>query len=302
MFGLTAYFSFYDVWSPLFLTATVLINVLYFGLTGPFRDRFPSSEPVPASKKLMFVIGTGLLYMAQGGPINMMSHMMFTFHMAMMALSYIIVPPLLLLAVPSWLWRYVLDRKPLRRLKLFTNPILSAVLFNTLFSFYHVPAVHDYVMTHYTEHIIYYIVLFIASMLMWWPIVVPVPEWNSLSDVKKMGYVFLNGVLITPACALIIFASEPLYATYVDKEAWVQAMGYCISGDPVKMLAAFDGPDFFNWFKPIEDQQLGGILMKLIQETMYGCILFYVFVHWFRRESRDDDDFVDTAVEGQLNS
>lgn len=302
MFGLTKYFSFYDVWSPLFLAATVLVNILYFGLTGPFRDRFLSSEPVPVLKKLLFVLGTSLLYLAHGGPINMMSHMMFTFHMALMALSYMVVPPLIMLAIPSWLWCYLLDRQPLRCLKLFTHPILCTVLFNALFSFYHVPAVHDYVMTYYTEHVLYYMILFITALLMWWPIVVPVPEWNTLTHVKKMGYIFLNGILITPACALIIFASDPLYAVYVDKEAWVQAMGYCISGDAAKMLAAFEGPDFFNWFDPIEDQQLGGILMKLFQETMYACVLFFVFTQWFRREGKDDDYFVDTAAEGQLNS
>ena len=302
MFGLTKYFSLYDVWSPLFLVSSVLVIILYLGVTGPFRDRFANSEPVSVKQKVMFSTGVLLLYLAQGGPINMMSHMMFTFHMLMMAISYIIVPPLILLSVPGWLWRYLLDRKPLRRLRKFTHPILSAVLFNVLFSFYHVPVVHDYVMTHYTEHIIYYIVLFIASTLMWWWVVAPVPEWNTLANVKKMGYIFLNGLLITPACALIIFASDPLFATYVDKDAWVEAMGYCISGDPAAMLAAFDGPEFFNWFNPLEDQQLGGILMKLIQETMYGCILGYVFVHWFRREGKDDDDFVELMPEGQMNS
>lgn len=295
MFRLSKYFSFYDLWSPLFLVSIVLIIILYLGLTGPFRDRFPASAPVPLSRKWMFVLGALLFYIAQGSPINMMGHMMFTFHMITMALSYIIVPPLMLLAIPSWLWRYLLDRKPLQRLKLFTYPILNAILFNALFSLYHTPVVHNYIMTHYIEHIIYYIVLFITAALMWWPIIVPVLEWSILTDIKKMGYIFLNGVLITPACALIIFAGEPLYATYVDKGAWIQAMGYCISGDPVKMLAIFDGPTFFNTLNPLEDQQLGVVVMKSVQEMMYTFLLFSVFKDWFRREGKDDDDFVETT-------
>ncbi|WCF08790.1 cytochrome c oxidase assembly factor CtaG [Paenibacillus thiaminolyticus] len=302
MLELTKYFSPYDVWSPLFLVSSVLIIILYLGITGPYRRVFAQVDPVPVPKKLMFISGVLLLYLAQGGPLNIMSHMMLTFHMLMMAITYIIVPPLILLGVPAWLWKYLLDRKPLRRLKGFMHPILMAVMFNALFSFYHVPAIHDYVMTHYAVHVVYYIVLFIASMIMWWPIVVPVPEWVILSDVKKMGYIFLNGMLITPACALIIFASEPLYATYVDKETWIQAMGYCLTGDPSKLLAAFDGPEFFNWFSPEEDQQLGGVIMKLVQEIMFGCILYYVFIHWYRRESKEDDDIVDTLPDGQLHS
>lgn len=244
MLELTKYFSPYDVWSPLFLVSSVLVIILYLGITGPYRRVFAQVDPVPVPKKLMFISGVLLLYLAQGGPLNIMSHMMLTFHMLMMAITYIIVPPLILLGIPAWLWKYLLDRKPLRLLKGLMHPILMAVLFNALFSFYHVPAIHDYVMTHYAVHVVYYIVLFIASMIMWWPIVVPVPEWVILSDVKKMGYIFLNGMLITPACALIIFASEPLYATYVDKETWILAMGYCLTGDPSKLLAALTALNF----------------------------------------------------------
>ena len=32
------------------------------------------------------------------------------------------------------------------------HPILTLVLFNMLFSLYHVPVVHDYVMTHFLIH------------------------------------------------------------------------------------------------------------------------------------------------------
>ncbi|MBR2570109.1 MAG: cytochrome c oxidase assembly factor CtaG [Paenibacillus sp.] len=298
MFGLESFFSFSDLWSPLMLIATVLIIILYLGLTGPFRQRFADSTPVPPFRKGLFIIGVLLLYFVQGGPVNVLSHMMFTFHMIMMSISYIIVPPLLMLGIPSWLWRFMLDRAFVKKLNWLMHPILTAVLFNTLFSLYHVPAVHDYVMLNYDVHILYYIALFIASMMMWWPVVSPVPEWPGITHVKKMGYIFLNGVLITPACALIIFAGDPLYSTYTDPDTWALAMGYCVAGDPSQLISSFGGPEFFNWFDPVEDQQLGGIVMKLIQETMYGAILAYVFSQWFRKEGKDDDDVVESTLDG----
>lgn len=304
MFGLEQYFSLSDIWSPLLLLAAVLIIVLYLGIVGPFRDRFTGSAPVVMWRKGMFVVAVLLLYFVQGGPVNVMSHLMFTFHMVMMSVSYIIVPPLIMLAIPSWLWRYILDRAWLRKFKWMMHPILTAVLFNVLFSLYHVPMVHDYVMLNYGVHVIYYIALFITSVMMWWPVVNPVPGWEYVSDVKKMGYIFLNGVLITPACALIIFAKDPLYATYADPETWSQAMGYCVSGSSAALLEQFGGPQMFNWFTTVEDQQLGGILMKLVQETMYAMILFYVFTHWFRRESKDDveqKDVVESTTTSHLN-
>jgi putative membrane protein len=32
------------------------------------------------------------------------------------------------------------------------------------------------------------------------------------------------------------------------------------------------------------DQQLGGVLMKIIQEIVYGTVLFFVFMDWYRKE------------------
>ncbi|UHA75005.1 cytochrome c oxidase assembly factor CtaG [Paenibacillus sp. 481] len=301
MFGLTQYFSLYDLWSPLLLLSAVLVIILYLGLTGIYRNQFIGSAPVPLKRKIMFIIGILLLYLAQGGPIYMMSHMMFTFHMILMSITYIIVPPLLLLGIPGWLWRFLLERAWLKKLLPLTHPILCAVMFNAFFSIYHVPDVHDFLMTNYAAHISYYVLLFVTALLMWWPVVNPVQAWTQIADVKKMGYIFLNGVLITPACALIIFASDPLYATYSDKDAWIEAMGYCITGDPAVVLASFDGPQFFNWFNVVEDQQLGGIIMKLVQEIVYGLILAYVFKQWFTREGKDDDDFVASTPKERLN-
>lgn len=286
MFGLESYFSFADIWSPLLFLAAMLIIVLYLGIIGPFRERFAHSQPVSIGRKLMFIAGILMLYFVQGGPVNILSHTMFTFHMVMMSVSYIIVPPLIMMGIPSWLWKFLLDRPSLRKFKWMMHPILTALLFNILFSLYHIPAIHDYVMLNYGVHVLYYMILFVTSVMMWWPIMNPVPGWESISDVKKMGYIFLNGVLITPACALIIFSNVPMYATYTDMDTWIRAMGYCVSPDSESLLM---GPAYFNWFNPLEDQQLGGILMKLVQETMYGGILFYVFSIWFRREGKDDD-------------
>lgn len=169
------------------------------------------------------------------------------------------------------------------------NPIITLLLFNMLFSIYHVPFVHDYVMTHFSVHRLYYSVLLITSFMMWWQIACPVPEWNRLTDLKRMAYVFANGILLTPACALIIFATTPLYAIYNDPNVWVTAMGYCVTGDPSRLLDTFSGPQFFNLMGVVEDQQLGGIVMKLVQEFMYGFILAYIFKQWFKREQTEDD-------------
>lgn len=289
MLGLE-YFSFEALWSPVVMFIVLVIGILYFYAVGPWREKhFADEPPVAWGKKTSFLSGLILYYLVQGGPMELLGHMMFTFHMANMAISYLVVPPLVLLGVPSYIWKFLFDRAFWRPLKLFTSPILALLLFNVMFSVYHFPDVHDYVMTHMLIHRIYYFLLLVAAFLMWWQIVSPVPEWSKLSYVKKMGYIFANGLLLTPACALIIFNSSPMYAIYSDPEVWAVAMGYCVPGDPAALLARFEGPAFFSLFSPLEDQQLGGILMKLIQEVMYGAILGFVFINWFRKEHKENE-------------
>ncbi|OAB45438.1 cytochrome c oxidase assembly factor CtaG [Paenibacillus glacialis] len=289
MLGLE-YFSVADLWSPLFLVFMLLITVGYLLVVGPLSEKFEGAKPVSWMKKSMFIMGIFMLYLAQGGPVSLLGHMMFSFHMLTMALSYLVAPPLIMMGLPEWLWRALVKVNPLRSLKFLAKPVVAALLFNGLFSLYHIPAIHDYVMLHFNVHRLYYIVLLITAMLMWWTLLNPLPESTKGSSVGKMGYIFLNMVLLTPACGLIIFASQPLYATYSDPNIWAEAMGYCISGDPAAILDKFGGPTFFNLMSPQVDQQVGGILMKFIQEIIFASILAYVFFNWYKKENREDDD------------
>ncbi|MBD2847374.1 cytochrome c oxidase assembly factor CtaG [Paenibacillus sp. IB182496] len=299
MFGLQ-YFTFAELWSPLTFFLFAAIVLLYFYLIGPWRERhYPQEPAVTTWQRIWFVSAVVLYYMAQGGALELLGHLAFTFHMTNMSISYLIAPPLALLGIPAFLWKHVFSHRFWRPLRFLMHPLLTLVFFNMIFSIYHVPMVFDYVMTHYFVHEVYYFVMLIAALMMWWQIISPVKEWSRLTDVKKMGYIFANGVLLTPACALIIFAGAPLYATYSDPGVWVQAMGYCVGGDPTRLLEQFEGgPAFFRIMPLLHDQQAGGVIMKLVQEVMYGAILAYVFKQWFKREHGESDDELPTPQPG----
>ena len=46
----------------------------------------------------------------------------------------------------------------------------------------------------------------------------------------------------------------------------------------------------FNNLSLLHDQQLGGILMKILQEIIYGVVLFQVFFEWFRSEQQEGEE------------
>ncbi|HZG86904.1 cytochrome c oxidase assembly factor CtaG [Paenibacillus sp.] len=289
MFGLVG-FDWASLWSPVTLLLFVAAGAGYLYVTGPGRARIPGAEPVPAVKKAWFLGGLFFLYAAFGSPIDLLGHMMFTFHMLGMSFAYIIAAPMLLAGTPEWFLRPIARLPGARGLKFLINPIVTLLLFNMAFSIYHVPTVHDYVMTNFALHTAYYVLLMITALLMWFPVICPVSTIDKLEGFKKMGYIFANSVLLMPACALIIFSGSPMYGTYTDPMLWATAMGYCVPQGATVLLEMFSGPQSLAWMPPLEDQKLGGVLMKLIQETVYGSILVYVFRQWYRRENPKRDD------------
>lgn len=280
------YFSFEAIWSPVMIVITLLVAALYLLITGPLRNRFSDSKPVSWKKKTLFLVGLFLYYLAQGGPISLLAHLLLSGHMLSMAFSYFVAAPLMLLGTPGWLIRPFINSPKIQPVfKKLTHPIATMLMFNMIFSFYHLPQVMDFIMVHYSLHYFYFSLMLVTSLLMWWNILCPLPEWDRLTEIKKMGYIFASGALLTLSCALIIFASHPLYAMYSDPNVWAKALGYCVPGGSTAILQQFKGPEIFQYITLLEDQQFGGILMKMIQEISFSIALFYVFIQWFHREN-----------------
>lgn len=282
-------FGFRALWSPsLFLILLAVLGVYFLVLT-KYRTKFSNSEPLTNKEAVYFSIGIILVYIVKGSPLDLMGHLMFYAHMIQMAVLYLITPIFFILGIPKWVWRSMLASKGIGSLfKFFTKPIVALILFNGLFSFYHIPLIFDTIKINFWLHEGYTSILFIVSIIMWWPLVNPLPEEQKLSGLKKVGYIFADGVLLTPACALIIFADTPMYATYSDPNAWGQALALCVSPT---LLSGLDlsGPEMFSSMSLVHDQQLGGVIMKIIQEIVYGYVLAMVFFSWYRKEQEETD-------------
>jgi putative membrane protein len=259
--------GFFELWNPVVLLLVVVVGALYVQAVGPWRQHFEGAEPVRFKHKLSFVTGLLLFYVAQGSPLAYVGHhYLFSAHMLQQSILYLIMPPLLLIGTPAWLVRFLLKPKWLGGIvKASVKPLFALFWFNLVFSFYHIPFIMDAVMENEWLQLLYQTVLLIAAFQMWFPVFCPLPEWDGLSELKKMAYIFLNGILLTPACALIIFAGKPLYAMYMNVT-----------------------PPF-PYLHTVDDQQLGGVIMKILQEVVYGLALGYTFFKWFRKERKNDE-------------
>lgn len=288
-------FGFQALWSPVFLIFTVGLIALYFNLIGYLRPYFKNSAPVTTKTKVFFVSSMILLYLVKGSPIDLLGHIMFSAHMTQMAVLYLVVVPLLILGLPDWFIRTVIEYKIIKPFfNFFSKPLIAILVFNGIFSLYHIPLVFDIMKTNSVLHAMITIVIFIAAFFMWWPLLNEFPEHQTLTPIKKVGYIFGDGILLTPACALIIFAKDPLYATYTDPQAWANALALCVPADMLSSLNLI-GPEMFNMLPLVEDQQLGGIVMKVIQELVYGTMLAYIFFQWARAERQKDGTDISVA-------
>ncbi|WP_083394488.1 cytochrome c oxidase assembly protein [Planococcus donghaensis] len=251
-------------WSLWMAVALVVVLVAYVYQFKAEEDFF--------KKFAFFFSALVVLYVTLGSPLHVLGdHYLFSAHMLEQSLIYTLLPPLLLLGLPK---RFV---APIVRLGIRTKilsflkrPLIPLLMFNVLFSFYHIPLVFNVVVDNNVLHNLMHFVLTLTAFFMWIPLIPMVKELDTLSEIHKIGYIFAAGMLLTPACALIIFADQSFYTVYSD------------------------APQLFASLPPLEDQRTGGIVMKVVQEIVYSTVIGYIFFTWARKERLSKVDPVPT--------
>lgn len=294
-------FGFSALWSPYLMMVCVLLTVLYFLITVAWRKDFKVSEPLKKSEATYFVLAMITLYIIKGSPVDLLGHIMFTMHMVQMAFLLLLVPILLIKGIPWWVWKVVVELPVIKPVvKILTQPVFAIFIFNGLFSVYHLPSVFDAIKLDATFHGLFTFILFMSALFMYWPLLNQVEGQHKIKNILKLAYIAANAVLITPACALIIFANSPMYDTYTNPDMWMQAMALCVPAATLSDLS-LSGPELFTNMNPVSDQQVGGVLMKIIQEIIFGVILYRVFMDWWKNERTNEKDITEQELKDFQN-
>lgn len=281
-------FGFRALWSPYYFLFVLAVSLIYYLVTIKFKDKFTKEEYPSREQLFYFYTAMLLLYLIKGSPIDLLSHIMFSAHMVQMATYYLVFPILVIKGIPEWVWRKIFAVPVIKHfLWLFTKPLIAILLFNGLFSIYHLPTIFDFAKANPMAHALITTVILFAAFCVWWPVFTPIKEQNNMQPILKMGYIFANGMLITPACALIIFSEAPIYTTYSETGGWIQALSLCVPNSVLNGLS-LTGPEMFSPLPVLDDQQLGGIMMKITQEIVYGFVLAKIFYTWFKEGDKID--------------
>ncbi|MEL7210763.1 MAG: cytochrome c oxidase assembly protein [Actinomycetota bacterium] len=176
----------------------LVLGVLALGL---YATRVIGPKVVPHGRPIVtrrqkgfFWAGLVLLWVASDWPIHDISEeYLFSIHMVQHLVLTMLVPPLFLLATPTWLARLIIPEggtadRWMRRL---THPVVAGVLFNLTVAFTHIPAVVNASVETGPLHYAVHVLAVSSALLMWTPVCGPFPE-RRLSMPGQMLYLFLR--------------------------------------------------------------------------------------------------------------
>ncbi len=265
--AMLARWGFDALWNPPILIGVIVMALAYAWVVGPLRRRLGHHPPPRQGQQIAFYLALFLLYLAVGSPLDVISdHYLFSAHMLQHMLLAVVVAPLLLLGTPDWFWRPVYQAPVVGRLLAFlTRPLVAVLLFNILFSYMHFPGFYDLSLKNETVHFLEHATILVTGMLMWWPVLSPLPELPALADPMKILYLFVDGLLMMVAFATITFAPVPLYSFYLK------------------------APRLIPGVSPLLDQQMGGLVMHYMTLLAYGTATVWVFFRWVRSERMKEE-------------
>lgn len=284
-------FGFRALWSPYFLLFVIGLGVLYYVITGPLRHKFGNHDKPTVGQQIWFYSGLVMLYIVKGSPVDLLSHIMLTAHMIQLAVLFFIFPIFILKGIPVWIWEKVVNARGFKPIfRVLTYPIVAVLLFSTILAAIHAPGVFDFTKTSKIVHMLSTSVILFFSFIMYWPVIPPIKEHDRLHPLVKMGYLIFSSLIITVACAIIIFSDTIIFKAYTAEGPWMQALSLCVPIDVLSGLSSsISGPEMFSPMNAKDDQQLGGILMKGMQEIVYVIIIGRLFFSWFSKDNMKVD-------------
>ena len=233
----------------------------------------PTGEPVVTRRQAgCFALAIALLWAASDWPVHDVGERyLYSAHMLQhMILSYF-MPPLVLLATPTWLLRSMLgDGLLLRAFRRLCHPVVAGVAFNAVVMITHIPPLVNAAvdpgrvggLLHYGLHFL----LVGTALLMWMPVCGPLPEVR-IGQGATLIYLFAQSVVPTVPAGWLTFAEGAVYKAY-----------------------DFPSPRVFG-LSVTYDQQIAGVIMKVGGSVFLWTIVTTLFFKRFMKSDADDYGF-----------
>lgn len=194
--------------------AAVVVLVAPY-LVAQHRRRGPN--PDRARRTVSWMAGVAAFWIATDWPLGLLgASYLASAHMVQYMLYTLVAAPLLLLGTPEWMARRALERMRLYRVtRRIARPLAAALVFNAVLVATHSPWAVDTLRSNQLTSFLMDAVWLLSGLVLWLPVISPLPELIHPSRPVKMAYLFLAaGVVPAVPAGFLTFAGFPLYATY----------------------------------------------------------------------------------------
>ena len=218
----------------------------------------------PRRRVMAFGASLLVLFLALNGPLhNLSDRFLFSAHMAQHLVLTLLFPPLLLYGIPAWVVRPILALPGVTALgRIATRPVIAAGTFTAPIVLWHVPLFYDAALRDHSIHIVQHLVFLSTAVIMWWPVLSPVPQLPRIPYPGQMLYLFLLGLPMSLTGALITLSGSVLYPFYAE------------------------APRVWRDVDALADQQIGGLLMWVVGGLALWGAMTVVWFRWARWEDR----------------
>ena len=211
-------------------------------------------------QRLSFFAGLFVIFAALNGPLHDLSDFyLFSAHMVQHLLLTLLVPPLLIGGTPGWMLRPLLRYRGVMAIARFvTRPGICFAIFNLIIVVWHLPFFYNAAMANHNIHIGEHLMFMAGAVLMWWPVMSPLPELPRLAYPGQILYCFLTSIPMSVVAVYITMADHLLYPAYgVAPRIW--------------------------GITPMMDQQIGGLIMWIPGGIVFYGIITVIFFKWANR-------------------
>ena len=245
-----------------------LLALAYWLALGRFRP----AERGPATRRQVRFLAGGLvtLFVFSEWPVHDLAEgYLYSVHMVQHSVYTLVLPPLFILGTPPWLWRRLLPGRLMGAFRRLTRPWAAVLLFSAVTVATHLPAFVTAAVRSGPAHFGQHLALVLAAVVVWWPLVGPLPEAPRLTaPVHQLVYVFFQSLVPS------IVGSSLLWATAV----------------PYRVYEEF--PEVWGIDK-LADQRWAGTIMEAVEGGLLLGFMVVVFLPIVRRELRSSTGSVD---------
>jgi len=213
-------------------------------------------SPTPG-QRAAFYAALALIFLSLNGWLHDLSDgYLFSAHMVQHLVLTLVAPPMLIMGTPGWMLRPALAWRGVGAVaRWLTAPAHCFVIFNVVLAAWHLPPMYEYAMAHHAIHIVQHLCFMTAAVLMWWPVLSPLPELPRLSYPGQMLYLFLLSIPMSLVAVCIGYADHVLYPWYAS------------------------APRIWG-ITPMQDQMIGSLIMWIPGGLFFFAIISVVFYKW----------------------